>query len=303
MSVTEAARPVASQRRGSPAGSSRRPRGQGWKRVRRGPALILVLVGVLLVLFPVYWMFVTSLTSDKDLTSSTPSFLPDLSRLGIYRDVLADTQILKWLRNSAVIAIGTAVCTMVLSFFAAYALSRYRFKGQTVFGFALFATQMLPEALLVVPFYALFVSLGLLNNLGGLVLVHTAFVMPVVVFLLKSAIDGVPVEIEESAKMDGASSLATATLVVAPLIAPSLAAGSIVAFFYGWDEFLFASTFITDESSRPASVGLASFIGEYLVPINTVMAASAIYTLPAIAFFVLLQRYVVSGLISGSIKG
>ncbi|AWB90945.1 carbohydrate ABC transporter permease [Aeromicrobium chenweiae] len=286
-----------------PLAAAPRPRRRIGKLTRRAVTTIVILVGILLVLFPVYWMFVTSLTTDKDLTSSSPRFFPDFSRLGIYKDVLADTQILKWLGNSAVIAIGTAVCTMVLGFFAAYALSRYRFKGQSLFGFALFATQMLPEALLVVPFYALFVSLGLLNNLGGLVLVHTAFVMPVVVFLLKSAIDGVPVEIEESAKMDGASSLTTATLVVAPLIAPSLAAGAIVAFFYGWDEFLFASTFITDEGARPASVGLASFIGEYLVPINTVMAASAIYTLPAIAFFVLLQRYVVSGLISGSIKG
>jgi multiple sugar transport system permease protein len=264
---------------------------------------LAVVAGLLFLLFPVYWMFTTSLATDSDLVNLPPSFVPDISRLGVYVDVLDDTRILEWLGNSAVIAIGTCVCTLVMAYLAAYALSRFRFHGKGVFGFALFTTQMLPEALLVVPFYALFITLGLLDNLYGLVLANTAFVMPVVVFLLKSAIDGIPREIEESARMDGASTISILTMVIAPLVTPSLAAGAIVAFFHGWDEYLFATTFITDESKRPASTGLASFIGEYLVPMNQVMAASFIYTLPAVVFFVLMQRYVVGGLVSGSVKG
>ncbi|WP_375001678.1 carbohydrate ABC transporter permease [Aeromicrobium sp. CTD01-1L150] len=275
----------------------------GRLRPARALAYSLATIGIVLLLFPVYWMIVTSLTADRDLASFPPRLVPDISQVGVYMDTLLDTPILLWLANSAVIAFGTCICTIVLAFFAAYALSRYHFKGQGVFGFTLFATQMLPEALLVVPFYALFISLGLLNNLGGLVLAHTAFVMPVVVWLLKSAIDGIPIEVEESARMDGASPMRIVTLVVAPLVAPSIAAGAIVAFFYGWDEFLFAATFVTDEGARPASVGLASFVGEYFIPVNQVMAASVIYTLPAIVFFIALQRYVVSGLVAGSVKG
>lgn len=288
----------------APATAHRRRRARKVRRPLRRVALtVLGFVAFGALLFPVYWMLVTSLTADRDLASFPPRLLPDLSLIGVYLEVLINSEILVWLGNSGVISIGTSICTIVLAFFAAYALSRYRFRGQSAFGFSLFATQMLPEALLVVPFYALFISLGLLNNLGGLVLAHTAFVMPVVVWLFKSAIDGIPVEVEESARIDGASSFSIITLVVAPLLTPTIAAGAIIAFFYGWDEYLFARTFITTEEARPASVGLAGFIGEYFIPINQVMAASAIYTLPAVLFFVLLQRYVVSGLVAGSVKG
>ena len=255
------------------------------------------------VLFPVYWMFTTSLASEEDLVSIPPKLTPDLSRLGVYRDVLRDTDVLAWMSNSLVIALGTCLLTLPMAYLAAYALSRYRFRGKGAFGFSLFATQMMPEALLVIPFYGLFLTLGLLNSLYGLVFVHTAFVLPVVVWLLKGAIDSVPTEIEESARMDGASSLSIMTLVVAPLVSPSLAAGAIIAFFYGWDEFLFANTFITDEELRPTSVGLASFIGEYLVPVNSIMAASFIFTVPVVVFFVAMQKYVVGGLVAGAVKG
>src|SRR5690606_35817504 len=113
---------------------------------------------------------------------------------------------------------GTCGLSVWIAFFAAYALSRFKFKGKGVFGFSLFATQMLPEALLVIPFYALFITLGLLNNLGGLILAHTVFVMPVVVWLLKSAIDGIPIEIEESARVDGAGSFRIVVTMIAPLV-------------------------------------------------------------------------------------
>lgn len=273
------------------------------KIVRRVAGTILVAIGLFALLFPLYWMVVTSMMSDRDLVTFPPKLYPDLSRLGVYVDVLRETEILTWLQNSAIIAIGTCVLSVWIAFFAAYALSRFTFKGKGVFGFSLFATQMLPEALLVIPFYALFITLGLLNNLGGLILAHTVFVMPVVVWLLKSAIDGIPIEIEESARVDGAGSFRIVVTMIAPLVSPSIAAGAIISFFYGWDEYLFATTFITAEDKRPASVGLASFIGEYFIPVNQVMATSVIYTLPAVVFFILVQRYIVSGLVAGSVKG
>lgn len=273
------------------------------KYAGRALRAVALAVGLVALLFPIYWMIVTSTTSSRDLVTFPPRIVPDISQFGVYADTLSQTEIVRWLTNSAFIAFGTCITSIVLAFFAAYALSRFRFKGKGIFGFTLFATQMLPEALLVVPFYALFIALGMLNNLAGLMIVNAAFVMPVVVWLLKGAIDSIPIEIEESARIDGASPLSIVTLVIAPLVAPSIAAGAIIAFFYGWDEFLLATTFITDESARPASVGLASFVGEYFIPVNQVMAASIIYTIPAIVFFVFVQRYVVSGLVAGSVKG
>jgi multiple sugar transport system permease protein len=275
-------------------------------RIKLGAVMRGISVVVLVVLagFPVYWLFTTATHTTTDLYGGHVKFLPDLGHFFTsLKSVVSGVPMLRWLTNSAVVAVGTTVLSLVMATLAAYALSRYRFRGKGVFGFALFATQMLPEALLVVPLYSIFLSFGLLDNLAGLVLSDTAFAMPVAVWILKSAMDGVPREIEESAQVDGCPRYAMLTQITLPLIAPSIAAAAVITFFDGWNEYLFANTFITDEEKWPASKGLASFIGEFVTPLNHVMAAALIFTLPAIVFFLFVQRRIVSGLTAGSVKG
>jgi multiple sugar transport system permease protein len=202
-----------------------------------------------------------------------------------------------------VIAGGTTLLSLVFAVLAGYALSRFKFHGKGAAGFLLFATQMLPEALLVVPIYALFASMGLLNGMGGLILANVAFTMPVSVWIIKGAIDAIPYEIEEAASVDGCPRVTTLSLVLIPLILPSIAAAAVINFFDGWNEFLLAKTFIAERDLWPASVGLASFIGQYLTSLNSVMAAALLFTLPALIFFLLVQRRIVSGLTAGSVKG
>jgi multiple sugar transport system permease protein len=170
-------------------------------------------------------------------------------------------------------------------------------------GFSLFTTQMLPEAMLLVPLYAIFGKLALLNTLGGLILANTAFTVPVIIWILKGAIDGVPLEIEEAARIDGCSRLGVILSVVVPLIAPTLAAAAVIAFFHGWNEYIFAQTFINEERLHVASVGLASFVGELSTPLDAVMAVAVIYTLPAVVFYLMVQKHVVAGMTAGSVKG
>lgn len=262
---------------------------------------VLALLGV--AVFPIYWMFVTSLTPSADLFAARPNLLPRLSEIGIYLQVFNTIPVGRWLWNSFVVAAGTTVLSIVLAILPAYALSRFRFTGLAVLGFALFATQMLPEAMLVVPLYAIFGQLYLLNTLLGLILANTAFVVPVIIWIIKGAIDTIPLEVEEAARIDGCNRIDIVLAIVIPLITPTLAAAAVISFFHGWNEYVFAQTLISSEGLRTASVGLASFVGELSTPIHSVMTVGVIYTLPAVVFYLFAQRYVVTGMTAGSVKG
>jgi multiple sugar transport system permease protein len=260
--------------------------------------LLLALAG-----FPFYWMFVTSLTPSSQLFAATPQFWPTWSEAGVYREAFQKIPVATWLVNSLIVAAGTTALSLAISLFPAYALSRFRFSGKGAMGLSLFATQMLPEAMLVVPLYALFGQVNLLNTLIALILANTAFTVPVVVWILKGAIDGVPEELEEAARIDGCSQAGIVWRIILPLIAPTLAAASVIAFFHGWNEYVFAQTFVSNESLKTASVGLAGFVGELSTPIHTVMSIAIIYTTPAILFYLFVQKYVVGGMTAGGVKG
>jgi multiple sugar transport system permease protein len=268
--------------------------------VRGGLALIMAVVAF----FPFYWIVNTSMTPASELYSGGQQVWLDLGRAQYAFQILAtDSPFLTWLGNSAVVATGTTVLSVLLALLAAYALSRFRFAGKGVFSFIFFSSQMLPEALIIVPLYALFVSLQLLNQPAGLVLANTAFSMPVAVWILKAAIDGVPIEIEESARVDGCGPLKILRFMVLPIIAPSIAAAAVIAFFDAWNEYLFATTFMRTKSLWLASTGLASFQGEYQTPLDVVFSGAFVFSLPAVIFFLIVQKRIVAGLTAGSVKG
>ena len=265
-------------------------------------ALIVVTL-CLFAAFPVYWMVNTASSSNAELYGYGQGFVLDISRLPDILHSVFQSGPLVWLRNSAVIALGTTALSLLLAVIMAYSLSRFRYYGRGISGFFLFTTQMMPEALLVVPLYAIFVVLGLLNSLSGLVLVNTAFTMPVAVWIIKSSMDAIPVEVEEAARTDGCSRLTILWRIMFPLVLPSVSAAAVITFFEGWNEYLFATTFIQDRELWPASRGLASFIGEFVTPLPTVFAVALAFSLPAIVFFLLVQRWIVSGLTAGAVKG
>lgn len=269
-----------------------------------GVRAFLALLLVILAGFPLFWIINTAITPTETLYTGQQSLMPDFGRsIQLFSVLTTDSPFLKWMGNSAVVAFGTTIVSLLLATLAAYALSRYKFVGKGVMGFGFFATQMLPEALLIVPLYSIFAGLGLLNELYGLVLVNTAFAMPVAAFILKAAMDNIPYEMEESARVDGCGALSILQIMVVPLIAPSLAAAAVITFFDGWNEYLFATTFISDKESWTASTGLASFIGEFVTPLDSVFSAAFLFTLPAVVFFLFMQRRIVSGLTAGSVKG
>jgi multiple sugar transport system permease protein len=265
--------------------------------------ILLIVVLVVFGGFPIYWMATTALSLNSELYNTGQVPWPQLDNVATMFADLASLPLMRWLVNTGIVAVGTTVLSLVLGALAGYALSRFRFQGKGLLGFLMFMTQVVPEALILVPLYAMFISLGLLNSLFGLVLANVGFSLPVAAFIIKGAIDAVPYEIEESAAIDNCPRLSVLTMIVLPIIAPSLAAAAVISFFAGWNEYLFAATFLMDRSLWPASVGLASFIGQYETPLSAVMGAALIFSLPAVVFFLLIQRKIVAGITSGAVKG
>lgn len=264
---------------------------------------LLILILVIFAGFPIYWMATTALSLNSELYNSGQVPWPQIGNLPNVVSELAQLPLLRWMANTGIVATGTTVVSLLLGSLAGYALSRFRFHGKGPIGFLLFMTQVVPEALILVPLYAMFIALGLLNSLTGLILANVGFSLPVAAFIIKGAIDAVPYEIEESAAVDNCPRLSVLTMIVLPIIAPSLAAAAIISFFAGWNEYLFAATFLMDNKLWPASVGLASFIGQYETPMSAVMGAALIFSLPAVAFFLLIQRKIVAGITAGAVKG
>ncbi|MBN9321818.1 MAG: carbohydrate ABC transporter permease, partial [Delftia acidovorans] len=164
-------------------------------------------------------------------------------------------------------------------------------------------SQMLPAALIVVPLYVIFRQLGLYNSLIGLAIADSAFVLPLATWLMKGFFDRIPVDLEEQAQIDGCSRLRAFYQVTLPLAAPGLVVVTVMSFISAWDEFFLARTLISSQSNWVLSVALTSFEGQYTIAWNEMMAASVIFALPAAFFFLLVQRYLVSGMTSGAVKG
>lgn len=265
--------------------------------------IVAVLIALGIAVFPIYWMLVTAMSTNGDLFSSTPRLIPDPTQAGIFAEALANGQAARWLTNSFLVATGTMVVAISLGLPLAYALSRFSFRGKVLVAVGLLVTQMLPEALMVVPLFALFRRFDLLDSLPGLILANSAFVLPIVALVLKGAIDGIPRELEEAARVDGARPLGVLMRINLPLIAPSIAATAVIAFFHAWNEYVFAVTFIFTPALQPASVGIANYIGELGTPIQTVMAVALMFTLPAVIFYLFAQKYVVAGMTAGAVKG
>jgi multiple sugar transport system permease protein len=266
------------------------------------PRLVTVVVFVAITIAPLYWLVNLSTHTNGQIVSSPPAFLPSLGRFGPLQE--AGTAPLNvWLFNSIVVALGTALLSVVIAVFAAFGMSRFTFRGGGAFGFLVFATQMMPAALLIVPLYNIFAGAHLIDSLWSLILADTAFAMPVAVWVIKQAMDGVPRELDESVMIDGGGSLSILRHIVMPLTGPGVAAAGIIAFLAGWNDYLFANTFAVSNANWTATKGLASFFGQYSTPIDLIMGTSVLFALPPIIFFLLLQRQLVSGLTAGAVKG
>ena len=258
---------------------------------------------LLLVLFPFYWMTITSFKSEDQMRSLVSMFWPSPVVLENYYQLLTRTDFAVWFRNSAVVAICSTLLATAVGTIGAYALARLRFMGRAFMSSAVLITYLVPPSILFIPLYAQIRMLGLSDSLAGLIAAYPSFTVPFVTWLLMGYFESIPVELEEAAMIDGATRFGAFRRVILPLAAPGLLAAGLYAFTQAWNEFLYALVFITDVKQRTLPVGLSSFITGDVYGWGYLMAGAVLTTLPVIAVYIYLQKYMVEGLTAGGVKG
>jgi ABC-type glycerol-3-phosphate transport system permease component len=263
----------------------------------------LLLGTVLVVMFPVYWMVLTALRSKRDIFASPPRLLPVGLTFDNFRAVQDRPEIMGYIINSIKVSFISAALGVLIASLAAYAFSRFRFRGRTALLTTVLFTQLFPSVVLILPLFILWDRLGLLNSHLALIVSYMAFTVPIGSWLLRSFFDGVPIELEESAMVEGCSRLGVLVRITLPLSAPGLASVFLYLFIAVWNEFLMAFTFVNNEGLKTLAVGVLSFQGRYSTDWGAVMAVSVLAALPIFILFVFLQRYFIQGMGAGAVKG
>jgi multiple sugar transport system permease protein len=260
-----------------------------------GSVAVLCLVSF----FPIVWIFLTSIKPASQIVQFPVQYLPTAVTLANYRTAINEAPFFRYLVNSAIVAGGTAVVAVLLGALAGYALSRLEFDHKVPVLLIILFSAMLPFFSRLIPLFQLARQTGLLNDYLGLILPYSAFQLPFAVWIFQAYFKELPDSLEEAGLMDGLSRIGVLFRIILPVSAPAMATAATIVFIYAWNEFLFALTFMTQDSMRTITVGIALYQGEYTFPWATISAAVFLSIVPLILFMVLFQRKIVEGLTAG----
>jgi multiple sugar transport system permease protein len=286
--------------RNAPASPMASPRSFVWTR-----RIVLTLLTVF-TLTPVYVMLSSSLKPLQDV-QGVFHWIPSGLTVRPYIDIWHTIPLASYFLNSVIVSVTATVCSVVVAVFAAYAVSRYRFPGRRLFTVTVLSTQMIPGILFLLPLFLIFVNIGnstgiaLYGSRGGLILTYLTFSLPFSIWMLVGYFDSIPRDLDEAALTDGCGPLGALFRVVVPAAVPGIVAVGVYAFMTAWGEVLFASV-MTNDATRTLAVGLQGYSTQTDVYWNQIMAASLVVSVPVVAGFLLLQRYLVVGLTAGAVK-
>lgn len=254
-------------------------------------------------LFPLAWILLTSLKTLSETYVIPPTWIPRRPTLGNYAYIWGIQSFWRLVLNSIVVAGAATLLSLTVAGLAGYGFSRFRFRGKrTLMIFAL-ATQMFPGIVLVIPYFGIASAVGLFNTRTALVIAYVSFVLPFAIWMLKGVFDAVPHEIDEASLIDGTSWLGALLRVVLPASLPGIAATGLYCFLVAWNEYLFAVVLTSTPDMQVVSVGVASMIGQFRVQWNNMMAGAVLASIPTVFVFAFLERFFVSGLSGGAVKG
>lgn len=278
-----------------------------WKKVHN--ALLAVITGlvILFTIFPIAYMVIASFQSSTNLSLGRFDVLhPQWQN---YRDLWVNVKFGLFFRNSLIICAGTTLIASLFASLAGYAMARYRFKGADLYGFTIIGTQMIPGIMFLLPIYMLFlwikqtIGLPMVNTYWGMILVYTAFFTPMSIWIMRGFFASIPKELEEAALIDGCTPFRAFLRVILPLTAPGLIATGVYIFLTAWDELLFAWVLNTTQDVATIPIGIRLYVGQFQNRYDLLMAAATVTTLPVLVTFFLTQKWFISGMTAGSVKG
>ncbi len=297
---------------GGAARAARRPAGsraQAKRRARRAGLNGFGLLIALATLFPLFWMISTAFKPSQEIYSLTPHLLPSHPTFGNFSEVISGQvsgigSVWLFFRNSLLVTLSTVVLSSLVALLASVAVARFRFRLRASFLVMLLIVQMIPAQALIIALFLDFRRLNLLQNLLGLIIVYSAQALPVSIWMLRNFVATIPRELEEAAAIDGASGFRIFWRILFPLVAPGLVATSIFAFITAYNEFIVALTFLGQaQSDYTLPIYVTYFFGKGGADWGPIMAASTMYTIPVIIFFMFVRRRLVGGLVAGAVKG
>ena len=276
------------------------------RKTGKAITIILTIIVCIFALFPFIWMLSTSFKTNSEIYNEAPSFIPkEPTASGYVNMFTTETSTFnfkQWAANSVFVAFFTTAFSMIIAVLGGYGISRYRFRGRGALSYVVLTTQVLPGSLLMIPLYIIMGNFNLLDTKTGLMLAYVTFTVPFCTWMMKGFFDSIPISLEEAARVDGAGTFRCFATVVLPLTIPGLVSTGLFAFINGWNEYLFASSFMQSYGNWTLPVGIASFKGQYATDWGTLMAGSVLITIPVVILFLGLQKHLVGGMTAGAVK-
>ena len=274
----------------------------GSKRRLKIVGNLFMLVFVIWTLIPFYWMLVTSVKEHDEIYGTSATLWPQEPTLDNYRTLFFETSYFLFFRNSMTVALATTFFTVLFASLAAYAIVRLRFPGRNFLARGMIYTYLVPQSLLFIPLFAILAGVGLTNSLTGLTIAHMGFTIPFCTWLLMGFFMSIPIELEESAFVDGCTRLGVLFRIILPISLPALAVVAFFSFTLSWNEYLYAVVFNSDPHVLTIPTGLSNFVVEDVFFWGPIMASTALTVVPPLLVYFFFQRWLITGLTMGAVK-
>jgi len=275
-----------------------------FKKMKRVMLYFFITITMLFFLFPFYWIVMTSIQPKDALYAETPNFIPRNASLDNYFNVLGGgkVNIAIALKNSLIVAASVTIICIVFGIFAAYAFARLKFKGSNIVFVALIFAEMLPPVALLIPFYLIFKQLHLVNTLKGLTIMQTSWLLPIVTWILYSYFKTIPSDLEDSARIDGASKVGALMKIIVPVSLPGIVSSGVICFVFSMGEFMGAMAIVNVTRVHTLPLALAQFVTKYSIEYGKITASAVLAVIFPLAFVLIFQRYIIKGLTAGAVK-